>query len=463
MDRDGAIAAEPQSADGYYGRAVTFAKLGRLDEALASYDHVLALAPEHAVALNERGSVLMRLARFAEALASIDRALAIRSDYAEAINNRGRALRGLNIFDEALASYDKAIALKPGYAEAFNNRATVLKDLRRFDEALASAQKAQGYAPDYAEAHCTEAELRLLLNDFPAGWTKYEWRLKRAPWAARRFSQPQWDGFASLYDRTILLHAEDGFGDAIQFCRYVPMVAARGATVILEVGEPLQRLLGSLDGVARIVGTGEALPAFELHCPLASLPGAFGTTADTIPAATPYLHPDPAAIAGWQARLNAQAPPRIGVAWAGEPGRDDDHSRSIAPGALTPVVGIGATIVTLQKGLRLGDTELIRTPDAIADLGATLDDFADMAALMSCIDLVISVDASIAHLAGALAKPVFILLPYTPDWRWGIEGDTSRWYPSARLFRQTTPESWDAVVARAATAAREFLGLGPAS
>jgi len=463
MDRDGATVAEPHSADDYYSRAVELTKLGRLDEALASYDHVLALAPEHAVALSERGSVLMRLARFAEALASIDRALAIRPDYAEALNSRGRALQGLNIFDEALASYDKAIAIAPGYAEAFNNRAAVLKDLRRFDEALASAQKAQVCAPDYADAHFTEAELHLLLGDFPAGWAEYEWRLKRTALApVRRFSQPQWDGLASLYDRTILLYAEDGIGNAIQFCRYVPMSAARGATVILEVGEPLRRLMESLDGAARIVGTGEALPVFDLHCPLGSLPRAFGTTADTIPAATPYLHPDPAALTEWEAWLSARTRPRIGIAWAGERSHDNNHNRSIALDALAPLMDVGATIVTLQNELHIGDAEALEAHGGIADLGSARD-FADAAALVSCVDLVVSVDTSIAHLAGALGKPVFILLPYTPDWRWGIEGDNSRWYPSARLFRQTRPEDWDAVVARVIAAARDFLRLSRSS
>jgi tetratricopeptide (TPR) repeat protein len=449
---DRAIAIEPGFADAYYNRAIALAELKRFEAAVASYDNVLSLAPDHAVALNNRGNVLMRLARFAEALASLDRALALRPDYAEAYNNRAVALQELKHFDAALESYDKAIEIKPAYAEAFNNRGVALKELRRFDEALASHNKAQEIAPDFADAHWNEALLRLLTGDLADGWAKYEWRWKRASFTSPRrdFSQPPWDGFDSLYDRTILLHAEQGLGDAIQFARYVPMVAARGAQVILEVAEPLRRLMGSLSGGARIVAKGEALPPFDVHCPLMSLPRAFGTTVDQIPAATPYLHPAAEAQSAWEARLCTGRHPRIGIAWAGNPNHDNDHNRSIPLGVLEPLMGIEATYVSLQKELRSGDEALLQEHEEVFDVGSTLGDFADTAALVSCLDLVISVDTSLVHLAGALAKPVFVLLPYTPDWRWLLGRDTTPWYPSARLFRQTAPGNWDEVVARVA-------------
>jgi len=454
-----AIEAEPEFADAHYNRAILLNKLKRFEEALSSYGTVLSLRPDDAVALNNRGNVLAKLARFVEAVASFDRALAIRPDYAEAFNNRGVALQKLGQFEEAVESYDKAIALRPDYAEAFDNRGIALKELRRFDDALASHRKAQELAPDFADAYWNEALLLLLAGDLMAGWAKYEWRWKRLTFTSPRrgFSQPQWDGFESLYDRKILLHSEQGLGDAIQFCRYVPQVAARGAHVILEVAEPLRRLMGALPGVAEIVANGETLPEFDMHCPLISLPPAFGTRLDTIPAATPYLRAPSDALLAWEMRLGAKKRPRIGIVWAGNPDHENDRNRSIALAALLPLTGIEATFVSLQKELRPGDEALLRERDDIFHLGFMLNDFSDAAALVSRLDLVVSVDTSLAHLAGALGKPVYILLPYTPDWRWLIGRDTSPWYPTARLFRQTTPGDWDEVIARVASELPAFV------
>jgi tetratricopeptide (TPR) repeat protein len=458
VSSDKAIEAEPEFADAHYNRAVLLNKLKRFAEALSSYDTVLSLRPDHAVALNNRGNVLVNLARMTEAVASFDRAIAIRPDYAEAFNNRGVTLQKLDLFEEAVESYDKAIALKPDYAEAFDNRGVALKDLRRFDDALKSHRKAQELAPDLADSHWNEALLLLLTGDLPGGFAKYEWRWKWPSFTSPRrgFSQPLWDGLEMLYDRTILLHAEQGFGDTIQFCRYAPHVAARGARVILEVGEPLRRLMGSLGGVAQVVAKGETLPQFDVYCPLMSLPHAFNTQFDTVPAATPYLHPPADAAATWEAQLGATQRPRIGIVWAGNPSHANDRKRSIELAALKPLLAIDATFVSLQKELRPADKEMLQAYAGVLPLGSALKDFADTAALVSCLDLVISVDTSLAHLAGALAKPVYILLPHAPDWRWMIDHDTSPWYPTARLFRQNTSDDWNEVIARVASAVTGF-------
>ena len=456
---DKAIEADPEFADAHYNRAVLLNKLKRFAEALSSYDTVLSLRPDHAVALNNRGNVLVNLARVTEAAASFDRALAIRPDYAEAFNNRGVTLQKLDLFEEAVESYDKAIALKSDYAEAFDNRGVALKDLRRFDAALMSHRKAQELEPDLAVSHWNEALLLLLTGDLRGGFAKYEWRWKWPSYTSPRrgFSQPLWDGLEMLCNRTILLHAEQGFGDTIQFCRYVPHVAARGARVILEVGEPLRRLMGSLAGVAQVAAKGDTLPQFDVYCPLMSLPHAFSTRFDTVPAATPYLHPRADAAATWETRLGATGKPRIGIVWAGNPSHINDRKRSIELAALLPLLAIDATFVSLQKELRPADEAMLQAHAGVLPLGSALRDFADTAALVSCLDLVVSVDTSLAHLAGALAKPVYVLLPYGPDWRWMVDRDTSPWYPTARLFRQKTPDDWNEVIARVAAAVASFV------
>jgi tetratricopeptide (TPR) repeat protein len=457
---DKALRIEPQFAEAHYNRGLLLKGLKRREEALASLDAALAIRPNYAQALNTRGATLYELDRHEEALASYDKALAIRPAFAEAFNNRGVALYRMRQFDEALANYDRAIAVRPAYAEAFNNRGVVLKELRRIEEALASYGKAQQLAPDYADVHWNEALLRLLIGDFAAGLAKYEWRWRRQSFTSplRNFPQPQWGGTEPLEGKTILLHGEQGFGDAIQFCRYVPQVKARGARVILEVAEPLCGLMGSL-GAAQIVAAGSRLPPFDLHCPLVSLPLAFGTRPGTIPAAVPYLAPPADAAPAWETRLGPRKRPRIGFAWAGNPRQENDRNRSASLTALLPLLAIDATFVSLQKDLRAGDDALLKARADIVNLGGTLADFSDAAGLVSRMDVVVSVDTSIAHLAGALGKPVFVLLCFTPDWRWLMAGDTNAWYPTARLFRQPRPQDWDEPVAQVAAKLKDQLGL----
>jgi tetratricopeptide (TPR) repeat protein len=481
---DRALALRPNYADALNNRGVILHELKRYDEALASYDRALVLLPDNASALHNSGNALGELKRFDEALANYDRALAVRPDYAEALYNRGKTLNEMGRHDEALASYDRALALQPDYAEALynrgnllnaldrhdealasydrvlsvqpnnvevlNNRGSVLKELKRLDEALASYDRALVLRPDYAEAHWNEALSRLLTGDYRRGWAKYEWRWKYASMALakRNFPQPLWLGDDAICGKTILLYSEQGLGDTIQFCRYVPLVAARGAHVILEVEKPLQSLFNTFADSTQVICKGDPLPDFDVQCPLLSLPLAFGTRIVTIPSDTPYLHVPPQALKIWDTRLGPKRRPRIGLAWSGNAAHKNDRNRSIKLRDLLPLLDSEATFVSLQKDARADDMAVLRERDDILHFGDALGDFSDTAALVSLLDLVISVDTSIAHLAGALGKPAWVLLTHVPDFRWLLDRDDSPWYPTVRLFRQDGTRAWGNVIAR---------------
>jgi tetratricopeptide (TPR) repeat protein len=481
---DRAVTLRPDYAEALYNRGNALAELKRFDEALASYDRALVLRPDLAEALTSRGNTQAQLKRFDEALASYDRALALRPDYAdahwneallrlltgdfsrglvsydralalrpdyaEALSNRGNTLAELKRFDEAMASYDRALALRPAYVEALSNRGVILHRLKRFDEALASYDRALALRPDYADAHWNEALLRLLTGDFSRGWDKYEWRWKNESIviSKRNFPQPLWRGEDAIKGKSILLHSEQGFGDTIQFCRYVPLVAARGARVILEVRQPLKALMTNLAGATQVIASGSPLPDFDFQCPLLSLPLAFDTQLETIPSDTPYLHAPSQGLMNWDVRFGGKRCPRIGLAWSGNPAHKRDQDRSISLHTLLPLLGIEATFVSLQKDVRPVDTAVLKERDDILHFDDAFGDFSDTAALISHLDLVISVDTSIAHLAGALGKPVWILVTYIPDWRWLLDRDDSPWYPTARLFRQNDARDWDSVIVR---------------
>jgi len=424
---DRALALQPDYAEALSNRGVTLHELQRFDAALASYDRALALRPEHAEALNNRGVTLHRLQRFDEALASYDRTLAVRPDYAEALSNRGVTLHQLQRFEEALESYDRALAARPDYAEALSNRGNTLQELQRFEAALASYDRALAVRPDYAEAHFNKSLLPLLHCDFDAGWRDYEWRWKNQnlKLTKRDFAQPLWLGETAIAGKTILLHSEQGFGDTIQFCRYAPVLAARGARVLLQVPAPLQDLMASLAGVAELIAASDPLPHFDLHCPLHSLPLALGTQIETIPAHMPYLAAPPQSLRRWSAALSSKHRLRVGLAWSGAPTHRDDAKRSIRLRSLLPLLDADADFVSLQKDVRTDDTAVLRDCSDLARFADELDTFADTAAVIANLDLVISVDTSVAHLAGALAKPVWVLLPLVPDFRWLLDRDDS--------------------------------------
>jgi tetratricopeptide (TPR) repeat protein len=368
-------------------------------------------------------------------------------------------LHRLRRFEEALASYDAALAARPDYAEALANRGATLYELARFDAASASYEQAIALCPDHADAHFFKGLSSLVTGDFARGWIEYEWR-RKAPSARitqRDLPQPRWLGDGDIAGKTILLHSEQGLGDTIQFCRYVPLVAERGGRVILEVERPLRALMTGLAGTALVVAKGDPLPAFDLQCPLPSLPLAFQSRLETIPSTTPYLRVPKQALDRWRALLGTRRSLRIGLAWSGNTKHVRDRERSMRLRDLLPLLDIEATFVSLQKEVRAGDAASLESCNMLRFSGE-IGDFSDTAALISQLDLVISVDTSVAHLAGALGKPVWILLTHAPDWRWLLDRDDSPWYPSARLFRQRETREWGSVTMRVREALLELTG-----
>jgi tetratricopeptide (TPR) repeat protein len=447
---------------------------GRLAEALVSFSCAIAARPDYAEAYVHCSGVLRELGRDAEAIEGYDRALALRLDLAEAHCGRGTALANLRRLDEAIQSYDRALELRPDFAEAHCGRGIALAELDRIDEALDGFARAQSLRPDYAEAHVNEATYRLLLGDFERGFEKYEWRWQTARFKAnkRSFAQALWRGSDDIAGKTILLYGEQGFGDTIQFARYVPLVAAFGARIVLEVPGPLHALMASLlpsllpslPGEPQIVAAGDPLPDFDLQCPLLSLPLAFRTRVDTIPCDIPYLSAPAEKAIAWCERLGAHTKPRIGLVWAGNPRKDQphihrlDHERSLALDQIAPFFEVDACdFYSLQKG---GDAQkqLREGPwcDRVVDFTDDLHDFSDTAALIENLDLVIAVDTSVLHLAGALGKPVWLLNRYNTCWRWFRDRDDSPWYPSLRQFRQNAARDWNPVIEQVTAALRDY-------
>lgn len=445
---DRALALRPNHADALSNRGNTLLALNRIDAALESYDRAIAARPGYPEALSNRGSALERLNRYDEALASYDRALALRPDFTEAHYNRGNVLKALKRYNDALASYDRALAMRPDHADAHNNRGQVLKELMRYEDALQAYDAALAVQPKHVMAHCNASALRLLTGDFERGWVDYEWRwLKESVVPTyRNFPQPIWRGGEAISGKTVLIHSEQGLGDTIQFCRYVPLVAAAGARVIFEVQTPLQGLMSGLPGASQVIARGDALPTFDIHCPLLTLPLAFGTTLETIPSRHAYLRAPVEHAAKWRAHLNGKPHPRVGLAWSGNPRHERDQERSIRLRALLPLLGVSATFVSLQKEVFPEDARVLKERNDILHFGDEFDDFSDTAGLMSELDLIIAVDTSVAHLAGALGRPTWILVTRVPDWRWLFDRDDSPWYPTVRLFRQDDTRQWDGVI-----------------
>jgi tetratricopeptide (TPR) repeat protein len=453
---DQALALGPDNAETHAGRALALLDLKRFDEAFIACDRALALKPDYVEAIVTRGNILHEMRSYAEAIKHYDRALEMRADFAQAYGNRANTLVELNRPAEALADYDRALAIKP-YASALVNRGLALSYLDRPQDAFDSFDRAITLEPELAEAHWNKALLYLSIGDFAQGWRGYEWRWRRATeLTPRDFTQPQWRG-EDLTGKIILLHAEQGFGDSIQFIRYLPMVRAKAERVILELPDGLLSLIGELADGVTMLNRGAALPSFDLHCPLMSLPLAFGTTISTIPASVPYLRAPADRLAAWRARMSREATPRVGLVWSGRADHKNDHNRSIALSRLQSLLAVpDVRFISLQKEYREADLVALNSAP-IMRLDATLNDFADTAAVISELDLVIAVDTATAHLAGAMGKPLWLLLSYIQDWRWMRGRADSPWYPTAMLFRQPEIGDWDAVIARVAQKLTAFV------
>jgi tetratricopeptide (TPR) repeat protein len=484
---EAAIALQPDLVDARYNRAGVMRKMGRSEEAVAGYQTVVDLAPGLAEAHFNQGLVLSELGRASEACAAYDRAIAAKPDFADAFYNRGLALKSLARAPEALESFNAAIAHKPGFMEAHYGRGLMLQALDRPQEALAALDQAAALRPDFADAHYAKGlvlhamrqpqeaiesydralilrpgdvqtrfsrSLSLLLaGRFDEGWSAYEWRLKTREMTGelRGGDAPYWHG-EPLAERVLYLHGEQGLGDTLQFCRYASLIE-QPARVILEAPAPLARLLASLSGGAIVIARGAPVPAFDVHCSLLSLPSVFGTTFDTIPKIVPYLAADPLEASRWRERLADLPGLKVGLVWSGGQRPDQpnaaaiDLRRSVALDTMAPLAEApGVTFVSLQKGPPAIQASAPPLGMTLVDFTHELRDFADTAALVDALDLVISVDTSVAHLAGALGKPIWLLNRFDNCWRWLVDRDDSPWYPTLRQFRQTTPGDWSGVM-----------------
>jgi len=447
-----AIDLKPDSPEIYDNLGAALAKQGRLDEAVAMLRRALALRPGYAEAHTNLGVALTEQGHFGEARDTLQRALALRPGYAEAHTGLGTILSNTGHYDEAVAAHRRAIDLKPDYAEAHYNLGSAHFEQGRLDEAAAAYRRALELKPDLVTAGYAQAHLRLLRGDFEHGWPLYELRWEACRLAKRDFVQPMWDG-KLLDKRRVLVHGEQGFGDCIQFIRYAELAAARGAHVILACQESVVELLRGVKGVSELVKAGDPLPPFDLHVPMLSQPLVFQTRRETIPNRVPYLSADPKRRETWQGligRLTGNRR-RVGMAWAGNAEHSRNHMRSISLETLLPLLAVDRIdFYNLQIGPEAGQILQLPGAAALVDLTSHIRDFADTAALMMHLDLIISVDTAVAHLAGALGKPVWTLLPFVPDWRWMLDRDDSPWYPTMRLFRQPKLGDWDSVIHRVA-------------
>jgi Flp pilus assembly protein TadD len=429
---------------------------GQFDQAIALYRQVLTARPDFAPAANNLAKALHDCGDFPEAVAACRQFQALRPNDPQALSNLALTLLANGQADEAIAALQSALKLQPNLPQIYHHLAEALCHTGQIDDAIAAAKEAVRLAPNFPQAHLKLGELLLLTGDFSNGWTEYEWRYKvviKDPTAHSQYMQAMWDG-GNLNGQRIILGCEGGFGDVMQFCRYAPMVAHRGGKVLLGSPPELLRLLKSLNGVEQVVPAGQPPPNCDIHCPMINLAKMFGTTLQTIPAKIPYLFADPTLSGQWAVRLAQYADRlKVGIVWAGNPKNRYDRSRSLVLGQFAPLAGISKlTLFSLQKGP--ASTHAAQPPAGLSmvDWTAELNDFAETAALIANLDLVVAVDSAVVHLAGAMGKPTWVLVPSLQDWRWLLNRTDSPWYPSARLFRQQKPGNWQKPIGELAQA-----------
>ncbi len=446
-----ATAAEPRSAEAHYNLGNALRELERWKPAEESYRSAIEIRPDYLKAVINLGNVLRAQERLADAVVEFRRATQIDRDHSKAHLNLGTTLRDVGQYDEALESIHRALAIEPNLAEAHNNLGTILQAHARYDEALACYERALTLDPQLPEAHFSRATFRLRQGDFQRGFTEYEWRWKCTGFREGRFVEPCWDG-APLDGRAILLYAEQGLGDTLQFVRFAAIVKQRGGTVIVECQEPLMKILARCPAIDRLVAAGSALPRFDVQAPLLSLPSILKPSIETV-SPGPYLFADEALTSQWRDRLAIHRGFRVGICWQGNPKNLFDAQRSFALAQLGPVGNLdGVRLVSLQKGDAC--QQIVDCPFEVIDLGAQLDEatgpFMDTAAVIQNLDLVITSDTAVAHLAGALGAKVWLALSAHCDWRWLLDREDSPWYPTARLFRQQQLGDWTLVFERMA-------------
>jgi len=447
LSYESAIAIDANYFEAYSNRGLVLHKLHRFEKALKSYDKAIFIYPSYLQAYTNRGVLQIELKLFKEALVSFDSALSIDSSCADAYCNKGVALQELNLLEESLKNFDLAIANNPEYIDAYINRGIVLQELKRIEESLSSFDRAISFQPNNANAQWNKSLTALLSGDYKLGWALYEWRWKSESFTSlkREFSGPLWIGNTDICGKTLLLHFEQGLGDFIQFCRYVNLFKHSDIKVILETPYSLVGLLSGLEGADEIIEYGKPLPSYDYHCPLMSLPLAFKTNLNNIPSPHYYLKTTNQKIYKWSNLLGNKTKSRIGIVWSSNSFHKNNHKRNLSLEQFLPLVGDCHEFICLQKELREGDETTLKNNNIryFCDL---IEDFSDTAALCELMDLVISIDSSVAHLAGAIGKPTWILLPYAPDWRWLLDKDESPWYESVRLFRQDKNKTWSTVI-----------------
>ena len=443
------ISLNKNYAEVYVNLGNVYRELNMYEESLQAYNNAIRLKPNLAESYANRGNVLQNFKKYKEALEDYNAAINIKPDYAEAYSHKGNAQKELFRYEEALENQNKAIEINPNYAEAYYNKGVIFGELNQIEQSLASYDQAIEINPNYAEAYYNKSLNLLTCGDFNNGLNLYEWRWKVEELRLRNrsFTQPLWLGNENIQNKTILLHADQGLGDTIQFCRYAKFVKDSGARVLLEVPKALLSLLNELEGVDQLIESGNELPNFDFHCPLISLPLAFKTELASIPTCTPYLVTGAQKRKVWAQRLGNKIKPLVGLVWSGNNLHKNDHNRSLTLQQLLPYLSDLCEYVSLQKELREID-KVVLDGSSIKHFGDELNDFSDTAALCELMDLVISVDTSVAHLAGAMGKTTWVLLPHVPDWRWLLDREDSPWYPSMKIYRQPVHGDWGSVIQR---------------
>ena len=449
---DHVIHLKPDSFIAYQNRGVVLRDMKCLEEALMSHERALEIKPDYVQAWKNKGIVLSDLGRFQEALRCYKQVLELLPHDAQAYSLCGHVFHRLGRFEEAIESYNCALHIRPNYAEVLYDRSLSLRELLRLEEAIESCEQAVRIRPHFAEAWWNQAEMLILLGDYERGWPMFHWRWRSGEYGKvmRHLEPPLWLGEDDLVGKSILIHRDGGFGDTLNFCRYTSMLLARGAEVILEVQKGLVDLLETSFPEVQVIGNGEALPAFDWHCPLMNLPGALGLSLRQVPETGPYLHVPEAHLHRWKSRLGSSSKPRIGLVWSGSSDHSNDRQRSMPLSHLTPLFAYSETLEfhCLQKLIRDRDRDLAEEL-SLRLWEEELSDFAETAALVMEMDLVITVDTSMAHLAGALGKSVWVMLPHVPDMRWLLHREDSPWYPEVmRLFRQPERGDWLSVIKR---------------
>lgn len=458
LPEDQRTALREREAVRLFNNAAQMHRDGKLSEAIETYGKSLLLNPKQSDVYNNMGVALRSSQKLEAAVACYRRSLVLKPNNPGVYSNMGNALRELGRLEVALASHQQAVRLAPRSTEAYYNLGLVLRDLGQTDAALSCLEKAIALNENHVDCQWDRALTLLEMGRLEEGFEAYEsrWQLDRSP--PREFDKPRWDG-SELKGKTVLVHHEQGFGDMIQFARYLPMIKARGGQVVVEVQPELARLMGSVEGVSKVFNRGQTPPKFDFYIPMMSLPHVFGTNMENIPADVPYVGPlDPSAV---QLPSSLGRIKRVGISWAGRPTHRNDTNRSSGFKHFIEILGLpGMSVFSLQKGGASANIKEYGCEALVTDLGERIRDFSDTAAVIGQLDLVITVDTALAHLAGAMGKPVWVAVPFAPDWRWMRDIETSPWYPSMRLFRQKRYGAWEGVFGDIRRALRDEIVEG---